>query len=268
MIETHYNKGLSGEFELYLCDRDQNLEPGITYGPVIRDIYVIECCTGGKGGVSINGRYYPIQKGDCIVLLPGDIIVHYADKTEPREGVWCAVDGMMIKGILKSARITSEQPYADPRCFEGVRMAMEKMLTNRESEDAGRTFREQACVAELFGELLRAVPEKKESRRYVDVACRMIEARYDQKLTVSDLAAEVGLERCYFSALFQKEMAVSPYQYLLNYRLKKACALILNGYKIREAALAVGIPPETFSRLFKKHFGVTPGEYASTRDGE
>jgi len=50
---------------------DRNLEPGVRYGPVIRDTYVIECCTGGFGSAIINGVEFPVQAGDCYILLPG-----------------------------------------------------------------------------------------------------------------------------------------------------------------------------------------------------
>ena len=40
--------------------RDENLTPGITYGPVIRDVYIVECCTAGYGSVIINGTEFSL----------------------------------------------------------------------------------------------------------------------------------------------------------------------------------------------------------------
>ena len=65
-------------------------KPGSTFGPVIRNLYYIECCTDGFGSITINGREFPIQAGDSYVLLPGDAVRHTADAARPRVGFSCA----------------------------------------------------------------------------------------------------------------------------------------------------------------------------------
>lgn len=36
------------DLNLYVCERDEKIAPGVRYGPVIRDSYIIECCTEGE----------------------------------------------------------------------------------------------------------------------------------------------------------------------------------------------------------------------------
>ena len=42
------------------CTKETNVG-GPVYGPVIRDVYLFECCTGGRGSVIINGQEFPFQ---------------------------------------------------------------------------------------------------------------------------------------------------------------------------------------------------------------
>ena len=48
------------------CHREEDLAPGARFGPVIRDVYIFECCTEGKGSVIINEKEFSIRKGTDI----------------------------------------------------------------------------------------------------------------------------------------------------------------------------------------------------------
>ena len=84
---------------------------GGTFGPVIRSAYILECCTGGQGAITINGQTFPVQKGCCYALLPGDAVTHFNTAELPRQGSYCAVEGDYIGKVLTQLGITSEAPF-------------------------------------------------------------------------------------------------------------------------------------------------------------
>ena len=84
----------------------ESVKAGKTCGPVVRSVYIIECCTAGKGSVTINGKLFPFQAGDAYVLLPGDAVKHAAAEDCHREGLWCALDGASVGKYLEAAGIT------------------------------------------------------------------------------------------------------------------------------------------------------------------
>lgn len=90
-----------------------------------------------------------------------------------------------------------------------------------------------------------------------------INKNYAQDITLDDLAREAYLNKKYFCKLFKEYFGQSPWQYLLQTRLNKACIMLLdNNYSIREAAHKVGFEDEFyFSRIFKKIFGLSPRDY-------
>jgi len=257
-----YGNSKQADLNLYICGVDENLPPGIKYGPVIRDSYIIECCTDGYGSVIINGKEFPIKPRDCFILKPGDVIIHTADTVKPRCGVWCGVKGIKISNYLSALGITSEQPYAPPEAFDSVVEQLRKMCSMIDDNDAGADLRRQSCCHALFGELMRYTNQSSDPLSYVQKALAVMEMRYASNISVNDIATELGLERCYFSTLFKKNTGKGPHQYLNELRIKKACALLTDGnLSISETARAVGIDPVCFARVFKQQTGILPGKY-------
>ena len=80
---------------------------GGSFGPVIRSVYILECCTGGKGHIIINGQRFPVQEGCCYALLPGDAVTHYNTTEQPRQGFSCMLEGDYIGRVLSMLGITN-----------------------------------------------------------------------------------------------------------------------------------------------------------------
>lgn len=257
-----FGKYKQTDLNLYICDKDENLKPGVRYGPVIRDLYIIECCTGGYGAAIINGKEFPVKNGDCIILLPGDVIIHVADDKEPRRGVWCGINGMKTASYVKMLGINSDAPYAPSQAFGKITKHINKLIEMKSQNDAGADLRRSAQIHMMFGEMLRYVKKHPDNNEYVQKAINIMETKYQENLNVSVIAKELCIERCYFSTVFKQSTGKTPYSYLNEMRIKKACTLIdMGGLSIKEIATATGIEPVNFSRVFKKYTGKLPLEY-------
>ena len=244
------------------CGRDENLKPGAVYGPVIRDIYIVECCTGGYGSVIINGTEYMLKKGDCYFLFPGDAVAHTAAKKEPREGVWCAFDGLEIGSVLRKAGITSTSPFAPSEAFFEITEIVRKVVDMKEENDAGADLRRTSLVYSILGCLMKYTSAVSDKNIWVKKAIGIMETNYHEDIKIEDIAFETGLDRSYFSTLFKAQTGKTPHAYLTSLRIKKACTLIeQQGFSVSQAATSVGLDARNFSRLFKKETGKTPREF-------
>ena len=67
----------------------------------------------------------------------------------------------------------------------------------------------------------------------------------------------------YLCHRFKQSFSVTPQQYLLSVRMKKAKTLLKSSeLKIKEISVSVGYKSQlTFSYAFKNHVGISPSEY-------
>ncbi len=246
---------------VYYCGIDKNLDPGARYGPVTRDVFLVECCHTGYGKIIINNREFSITPRSCYFLFPGDTVTHFADETNPREGYWCAIEGLQVSSALKKAGINSTAPFAPPEVFDEIYSHVENLYLTRDETDLGADLRRTSHLYSILGALLRK-GEVTDKNAWVQKAIGFMETNYPDNITVSSLASEIGLERSYFSTLFKSQTGVSPYAYLTYLRVKKAASLIKEGsYSMSEIAEAVGFDSQNFARIFRREIGVTPKEY-------
>lgn len=89
----------------------------------------------------------------------------------------------------------------------------------------------------------------------------------DPDFSVDSLLVKMAFGR---RSLFRKMKALtnmSPYEFILAYKLKHATTLLISGQRVSEVAYSVGFTnAQSFSIAFKKHFGVVPSEYKIDRE--
>lgn len=92
---------------------------------------------------------------------------------------------------------------------------------------------------------------------------RIIESRYQESLTVRDIAGEVYLTSTYVCLLFKQLTGETLNDYVTRVRMEKAKELLERGdAKMCDVSAAVGYSePSYFSKRFKKYTGLSPSEY-------
>jgi AraC family transcriptional regulator len=90
-----------------------------------------------------------------------------------------------------------------------------------------------------------------------------IESHIDQKITLTDMAREVGMSKTNFIRLFKKQTGITPGQHLINYRIQKSKTLLIEkDWNIGNIALEVGFSSQGhFDFYFKRRTGKTPKEF-------
>jgi len=93
----------------------------------------------------------------------------------------------------------------------------------------------------------------------------LIQRRYWDQLTLSGLAHEVGMSKCWLSRRFKQDMGITLRSYLLAVRLERAKELLAaRQTSITQVALTVGFSDlPRFDKLFKRYTGLTPSAYRS-----
>ena len=223
-------------------------------GVSVCDYWIIHYVSSGRGVVVVNDVTYHVGAAQCFILRPYEHFFYQADEHDPWHYTWIsfrtdadmsAFDG---KTVISSAAM--HEIFLRIMEARDIRYGQQEYLS-------ARLWDLVSCV---LGESCRAYSRKNE---YVERARIYIEVNYMNRISVSDIAEMLGLERSYFSSLFRRETGVSPQQYLLEYRFNRAAELLCeHGYSVSRAADAVGYTDiANFSRMFRRFFGISATEY-------
>jgi AraC-like DNA-binding protein len=106
-------------------------------------------------------------------------------------------------------------------------------------------------------------------RRAVEAALWM-DAHSDEAIDLDSAACEVGLSSFHFLRLFTKVLGVTPHQYLVRARLRRAARLLADDTRpVTEVALDVGFADlSNFVRTFHRAAGVSPRRFRQAAKGD
>ncbi len=97
----------------------------------------------------------------------------------------------------------------------------------------------------------------------VQHAIRFMEQNIERKLTLNEIADEVGYSATYLSTMFRRETNYSPLSYFSHLKITKSCEYLdQTKLKIKMIAFLLGYSdPYYFSKDFQKRMGVSPRNY-------
>lgn len=156
------------------------------------------------------------------------------------------------------------------------RLLLELHIPTRDLEERSTELWEQIFQQETIADLrqlldshmtevCRQIHEKRSgrARNVIERIKAVMDQRYAENLTVSDIAESVYLSSTYVSLLFKQETGETVYEYLTKVRIERAKELLRDArIKFYEICDAVGYSdPSHFSKIFKKYTGLTPSAY-------
>lgn len=113
-----------------------------------------------------------------------------------------------------------------------------------------------------------AGPYRKGNRLRTQAAIGGVAAQFSSRITLEQAAALCRLSTSRFCRVFKQEHGVSFGQYLLHYRIERACeCLALQGALAKQVAYSVGFNDLSyFTWAFKRQTGVCPSQYQAQHD--
>lgn len=249
------------------CGYDESLPPNHQHGPVLRDMFLIQYCTRGKGVFTLNGRAFPIRAGQAFFSLPNSVMIEHSSPDDPWGLMWMEFRSPNGLSLFETLGLSESYPILSDQASAAVHTHLSALLSTPHTTGA-YDFAKIGHVCLLFSELLHIASAASETsknptgRQYVQTAISYIEHNYTEPLKVSGIADHLGLNRSYFYSLFKAQTGMSPQEYLLHFRIKKACELLASPHAtVANIASSVGCEPRVLSRLFKQMVGMTPSQY-------
>ena len=253
---------------VYQCGMEQ-CPCGHAYGPAVRDHYLIHYIHSGKGIFKIGDTIYQLKAGSGFLICPDIITFYKADDEDPWRYSWIGFHGIKAESYLKDANLTLENPifqYDQDDFIEHCFIEMNNAYYLKRGGEVQRL----AYLYLFLNKLIQLNPEglyydSADSRRdaYITQALQFIEMNYSRKITIDSISRHVGLNRSYFNSIFRSAMGLTLQEYLIEFRIRKACELLPNkDLTIGNISRSVGYnDPLHFSKIFKNVKGSTPTDY-------
>ncbi len=247
----------------------QRCAPSYTWGPAVRDHYLIHYVVAGSGVLTIDGKQHQVSAGDAFLIAPDILVSYTASEQTPWEYLWVGFHGSDSQHLLRLTAFTHERPVI---CFsdcEQIRLLLESIV-NAHGSTAHQEARMCGYLYLFLAHLIECAkkpPQEAEvAYSYAELALRFIERNYAGHITVDDIAAHVGISRSHLYRVFVKQLSLSPNEYVSRFRIARACVLLSTALSVTEVAGSVGFDdPLYFSRVFRRLKGTSPLAYRKAR---
>ena len=217
-------------------------------------------CTEGSGAFSFDDATLSYSKGDVVVIPPQ--LPHANASDSGFENIHLNIS----MPTLMEMNPTTMQDDANHFLLDAFRASLFHYQSSRP---------EKAIFLSAYGNLIccyLAAYHKTYRRSPVveDIERDILEHFDDPGYELETYLRSLPFNYDYLRKLFQKEMLVTPHQYLNNKRLQFAAeALVgaeMSGITVTDVARMCGFrEPLYFSRMFKKKYGVAPSFYVQSR---
>ncbi|MBE6729300.1 MAG: helix-turn-helix transcriptional regulator [Ruminococcaceae bacterium] len=225
-------------------------EKGRKCNIVKRAFYGISFCLGGQIAYTKNGKKY-VSTEDNAVILP---FKQSYSLTGDKEGIFPLINFNCIGFDCDDIVVI---PIKNAGEFINKFNSLKKSFGQKN----GR-LKAYSILYDIINMLLFEMSNEHNS--LADVEKYIEKNLSENRLSNEDLAKYMGISEVYLRKLFARNLGVSPRQYIIESRIKKAKQLLIDtNLTVTEISEKCGFTSlYHFCRAFKERTGITPGEFA------
>ncbi len=162
-------------------------------------------------------------------------------------------DKQLLAILVKIIEVNKEKPYAYELKTKGMLVHIWLLLLERMATD------------HTTDNMVVHNPQSSIDEKRVKLAINYIAKHYAQPITLDDIAGSIHISKSECCRCFKRCVQVTPFEYLLKYRIYTAIDLLQNNeeeYSISEIAMRTGFNSSSyFNKIFKKYMECTPSAY-------
>lgn len=223
---------------------NERCEPSHTFGPSVREYYIIHYCISGKGTLYDKYGEHRMGAGELFIIREGEITTYTADGSDPWTYAWIAFVGDRRCDFDNGGSVYSVPRELCARIMESVESA----------ESAPEIYQ-----AYLYETLHRINAPKSEPSDVLSDVKRYVDYNYMMPISVESVSSLFGFERSYLYRIFKARYGMGLKEYIIATRMKRARELLSLGHSVYTVSAAVGYSDEfAFSKAFKNFVGISP----------
>jgi len=246
----------------YRCSAGPTDRPFVEY----HERYSLSYVRRGSFGYHTRGEVHELVAGSVVVGHAGDEFVcthdhvHGGDECLSIQLEPAALDALgAAPGVFRAVALP---PLAELMVLGELAQAAAEGRNDLGVEELGWCFAER-CVEVMTGRQHRAAaPSATAQGRIVETAL-WIDAHAHEAVSLERAAQQAGMSAFHFSRCFARVLGVTPHQYLVRCRLRRAARLLGESPRsVTDIALEVGFGDlSNFVRTFRRAAGVSPGSF-------
>jgi AraC-like DNA-binding protein len=241
------------------------------FPPHVHDALVVAVTEQGGAVVRARGSSEAAEPASVLVFNPG----------EPHSGDMGGSLLWRYRGLyfeecalnqLRRGLSTRNQPYFRTNALVDGGLAQGLLAMHHALEQAGEDgFQAEEAIAQTMGLLYARhgdakpqAPPATRDRALLTAAVTLLRDRFAEPLRLEEVSSKVGLTAFQLIGLFKRELGLTPYALLTQYRLNAACSMLKRGAPIAECAIAVGFYDQAaLTKHFRARFAITPAQFAT-----
>lgn len=224
------------------------------WGRGCRDIYILHYVLSGEG--YFNGQ--KVKAGQGFLITPQLLHEYHSSEDKPWRYFWVTFEGDLAEEICKNHINTDKNGIFDFN-FKSELLSLSDSILAEVNPISG------ARALGYFFMLMSYHEEKTEfcGNYYVQKAEKYMKENFYRRLTVTEIADNLGINDRYLYNLFVKHRGVSPKKHLNTLKLNRAIQMLkTDRYSISEIAVSCGFDDVfSFSKFFSRHIGMSPTDY-------
>ena len=213
-------------------------------------IYVYE----ESGTLFLNDDIYRIQAGDFFIVPQGAKALLKPDTSAGLPHRWIGITGTLRRDFEQFP-----VPFTLPQEIVNRLCAPERDIRNLGARLTSDLF----LIYSIMQQPMENEPD------YVQKVINHINASFAEKISISQIAKNLGLHPSHLSRIFHTKMNMSIRDYILQVRISKAKRYLKHNYSVSETARLCGFSDRAnFSKLFHREAGCSPTEWLKILDLE
>jgi AraC-like DNA-binding protein len=230
--------------------------------PTFQIVYITE----GEGTFWTDGRDYRVIPGSAMLILPG---VRHRYKPFPETGwreYWVGFMGDYFDRMLREGILSRERVFFNVGLQNYLVSQFNLIFGEIRAQQSLYQLKACAGILALIAEILTREQRAGQPNYYqkiVEKAKYVMEKNLENALSLPDISGELGISGSRFAEIFKTATAMTPYQYYLQIKIRRAEELLeKEDLSIKELALRLGFDDQYyFSRLFKRKTGIAPSRW-------
>lgn len=186
-----------------------------------------------------------------------DSLLRFDDKLKQvNPGLVSVLVSEIVHTIMKIVAQTKKTEWSEYRKLYSLPAKIRDMNQLEEVKQQILAFVEKLCLENENHD------EGSKSLKYKRIADYIEENYADSMLSVNEIADVFQMNRSWMSTNFKETFGVGVFEYIVNFRLKKAKELLETNKTLNQIAAETGFAnPTAFRYAFKKNENMTPAQY-------